>query len=391
MTVKKDECALFYHIFLFLVPVGLIQNNIIKICWYGMLACSMAVILLNVIAQKRHIMKGVLPYMLFYLLFQTIATYKSNGNWKYGVCTLIVVCTFIIFIQVQVELDFGRLLTVLDIAIEVQILMELILYIFGIDFLQSLACSYLYYCVWGTLHLVRLQDRGKRDLHIYFISFLYLFAFFIVPEINTDGTVNYEWTFFIVLAFMCSLYFFRKLTYKMWKTLNINTIYLYILGFNIMFVIVQNFTKIPGINYILHNVMGKDITLTGRTSIWAMAKGLIMRNPVWGYGAGFAPLVKNTDYWTNWMGVHGPHNQFLAVCLAGGFVTLTVYLIMIYMSTHSLQKYKRNPKSIIICMGLFVSYIELSLTYRNILNCIPLFALFVISNNMANLVNKENR
>lgn len=251
MTVKKDECALFYHIFLFLVPVGLIQNNIIKICWYGMLACSMAVILLNVIAQKRHIMKGVLPYMLFYLLFQTIATYKSNGNWKYGVCTLIVVCTFIIFIQVQVELDFGRLLTVLDIAIEVQILMELILYIFGIDFLQSLACSYLYYCVWGTLHLVRLQDRGKRDLHIYFISFLYLFAFFIVPEINTDGTVNYEWTFFIVLAFMCSLYFFRKLTYKMWKTLNINTIYLYILGFNIMFVIVQNFTKIPGINYIL--------------------------------------------------------------------------------------------------------------------------------------------
>lgn len=146
MTVKKDECALFYHIFLFLVPVGLIQNNIIKICWYGMLACSMAVILLNVIAQKRHIMKGVLPYMLFYLLFQTIATYKSNGNWKYGVCTLIVVCTFIIFIQVQVELDFGRLLTVLDIAIEVQILMELILFKYRQHCLFYLMLRIVCYC-----------------------------------------------------------------------------------------------------------------------------------------------------------------------------------------------------------------------------------------------------
>ena len=98
------------------------------------------------------------------------------------------------------------------------------------------------------------------------------------------------------------------------------------------------------------------------------------------------PILKNSeDYWINWLGTYGPHNQFLAVALAGGLITLLIYLIIIIISTLNLRKLKDRTYTTILSYGFFLSFIELSLTYRNMLNCIPLFILIIVAYNMVKI------
>lgn len=391
MKISKSSVIQFIQLFLFLIPVGFIQNRIIMFAWYGLLAISVAKIYLSGIERfNKTIRNSVLWFMALYLVIQVISTYLNHGDWLYGIFTIIIIVALIFFAEENAKKDLKQFLKIFDIVLLTEIAIESLVHLFNLGhFLLDFACVYLYYSVWATIHLlVTMHDKKKGKL-IYIVSGIMVLITIINPQKNSDGSNNYEWTFYIACILMCFVYANRRLVYKWGSFINIKNVYLVIGAFNVVFVILQNPTLIPGVEFLFVNIMKKDITMTGRTHIWEMTIARILDRPIFGYGSSFLDLQNSSDYWAHWLGVYGPHNQFLAVCLAGGFTTLTAYLILCVKSTIGVNKYKKHPEAIIVSSGILSVYLLLSVTYRNIINCIPLFILFVISANISGIITQE--
>ena len=382
MKIKKNDIELFFEIFIYLIPVGFIQNRLIMVLWYGLLFVNMLVTVAN--SVKGKILRRpdlVFVLMFFYLFFQALSTYLNHGAWIRGILTEFVVLCLMIFTTTRIERSFSQFLRIFDAVLLVEIMIETTLYVFNLGhFLMDFPCIYIYYAVWVTVRLVNAHQGKKNGMMVYYITGFIIAATIINPQINSDGTNNYEWTFYVACLLMCLVYYNRNFIYKLGQWFNIKLVYLIILVFNLVVVVFQNLSVIPGAKFILVDIMHKDITLSGRTSIWAMTVKRIAERPIWGYGASFTDLNNSSDFWTHWLAVNGPHNQFLAICLAGGFITLLSYIFLCIGSTICLSKLKCNSNAVILCFGFLSIYMLLSLTYRNIINCFPIYILFVIAN-----------
>ena len=135
--------------------------------------------------------------------------------------------------------------------------------------------------------------------------------------------------------------------------------------------------QIPGIRFLFEDILHKDITITGRSGIWSFALGLWYQSPKWGYGTGLAGM-QEAGGWHDFIRTYGPHNQFLYVLLAGGIITFSAYMLLIFYVSIKLYKNRKDKMYIIFSIGFFVTYLELLMTYRTIAICMPLFAFFAI-------------
>lgn len=391
MIIKKNDIGLFFQIFIYLIPVGFIQNSLIMVLWYAFLFINMIITVANAVKGKMLRKPNcVLVLMFLYLFFQALSTYLNHGAWIRGILTEFVVLCLMIFTTTRIDRCFSQFLRIFDTVLLAEIMIETILYLFDLGhFLMDFPCIYIYYTVWMTVRLLNVYRKKLNGIMVYYITGFITVATIINPQINSDGTNNYEWTFYIVCILMCLAYYNRYSIYKQGQWINIKFVYFIVLIFNLVIVVFQNLLIIPGVKFLLVDVMHKDITLSGRTSIWAMTIARIVEKPVWGYGASFTELNNSRDFWTHWLAVHGPHNQFLAICLAGGTITLLSYVILCIGSTIRLNKCKSNPNSVILCVGFLSIYILLSLTYRNIINCFPIYVLFMIAYRIDGLNSKE--
>lgn len=106
-------------------------------------------------------------------------------------------------------------------------------------------------------------------------------------------------------------------------------------------------------NYIIVDVLEKDITFSLRTYLWDMSLSKIAESPIWGYG--------NLNY--DWYGTYihttygtGPCNLILCILLNGGIILLTLFVILFAISYHSVNKCNDRTANIIqaglVCLML---------------------------------------
>lgn len=81
-------------------------------------------------------------------------------------------------------------------------------------------------------------------------------------------------------------------------------------------------------SWIIKDVLGKDMTFTGRTYMWDAALRVIQQSPIWGYG------FVDTDWFMKNMSslAIGAHNYILNTMVYGGIIALTLYLAMVVKS-----------------------------------------------------------
>lgn len=380
MKVSRKGLILFIQLLLFMIPVGFISISIVKVIWYTGLFISIVYILLKNIGKNLFIPHTCLTWFLFYLIAQLVMTYLNKGDWLYGILSMSVLFVLILFVEKQLQSRPQNFLEILDKVLIMNICVESVLYvILNIDFLMDFACIYVYYGVWATVHLINCWMERENDYQFYTISFLLVCVTIIRPQIGSNGNANYEWTFYVMVLILSFIFLFRRFFYKWSKFINVLWFYLGVFGFNLLFVIMQVQKSSIVIKFIVEDIMHKDVSFSGRTGIWNMALSFVFRKLLIGYGTSFIGLGNSTDTWTNWLMINGPHNQFIAILLSGGIITLFFYIIYIYISTIRLLKFKKNPISVILVFGLLTIYVELSLTYRNLINCIPLFILLAIA------------
>ncbi len=383
--MSKNELKMFIVCVLSFIPVGLLNNKIARLIWYGAMFISFVPYAIKLLKKKEKTRKGIFLMLFLYQFVQFIMSLINGAEVLYSFCTMLIISLMgYLFENLFLEYKFSFLKS-FDYALLFVIIAESFCFLLGTRYLLSFASTYIYYAIWFAIHSVRCHKESKPNYLLYAVSLVLIILTIIKPDMNSDGTKNYEWTFYIIVFIACLEKFIRPIFIKLKNDISVFITYFIIGAFNIYFVLLQSQIRIPFVTYIIENVMHKSLTFSGRLPIWRLTVSFIKKRPLIGYGSGFPILKGDEDYWVNWLGIYGPHNQFLAVALAGGIITLLIYLVMIIMSTLNLRKLKDRAYTSILSCGFFLSFIELSLTYRNMLNCIPLFILIIVAYNMVKI------
>lgn len=97
------------------------------------------------------------------------------------------------------------------------------------------------------------------------------------------------------------------------------------------------------------DILGKDMTFTGRTDMWDSALRVISDSPIWGYG------LVDADWFTANMSTRaiGAHNFILNTMIYGGIILLILYITIVI---HCIQRLIRindiNSKRMIAIFGI---------------------------------------
>lgn len=169
------------------------------------------------------------------------------------------------------------------------------------------------------------------------VMFLFMFKF------NGNWKIKlYRWQTYLLLLIVCDILFFF---------------------------FVSAFIHNPVIEFIIVDLLGEDMTLTGRIGIYAALSDSIMNCPLWGYGLGNAHLFTTM----NGIGVNA-QNGFFNLMLEIGFLGCAAYFFMVFkmlkISSRNIYVYP------IICLMytmLILSSIEI--TFSTMMIVISMFLL----------------
>lgn len=208
----------------------------------------------------------------------------------------------------------------------------------------------------GLGNVTRNWFLGYDNGHILYILPLACFAWIyaayrelkwrykILGLIACFGTVYVTWsaasvisaTVFMLMFFVSELHLrSRLLRFR-------NLILVIIMAFlGIVFFRIQN-----NFAYIIQVVLGKDLTLTGRTLVWDRALTVFKENPIIGIG------IKTRLYNSSLIGFVHPHSYFLRVLYESGVLGMVSLLIIIFMVGRSLSN-SRNKYCYILTVTIF--------------------------------------
>lgn len=133
--------------------------------------------------------------------------------------------------------------------------------------------------------------------------------------------------------------------------------------------------------YIIENVLGKTISLTGRTTLWDLSFLLIAHSPIIGYGLteNKGLLRLHNRYWY-------AHNGFLEVMLEVGIIGTLVYISLFIFAAIPLYRHRKHSISGIITIAIF-SFLIFSLT-EAIIDSPWLFGMLVIAVYVHDIINQ---
>lgn len=132
------------------------------------------------------------------------------------------------------------------------------------------------------------------------------------------------------------------------------------------------------------NVLEKDITLSDRTIIWDGVLESMKYSPLIGYGP------KNTVVLDFYLFANESHNGFLEIFVAGGMISLTLFIAILLVVGKELDRYKKHPVASILLVSIFI-YGIMSLTESGFGYAKMLFwMMLIMSINIGSII-KQNR
>lgn len=107
----------------------------------------------------------------------------------------------------------------------------------------------------------------------------------------------------------------------------------------LLFVIIVIYQNLDAFSWLVEKVLHKDITLTARYDIWNSILIAIAKKPLFGYGIlDGTSIIMVTN---NVLGINS-HNMYLWCMFRGGIINLASLLMMIFIATNELLKFKTD-------------------------------------------------
>lgn len=187
--------------------------------------------------------------------------------------------------------------------------------------------------------LAILYTYCKKGKIISKISLYAIFLTFISELYVKSATGIVESFLLLILIFFIDNKFLSKF-------INPKFIFLlfFILNYLVVILRIQNY-----FSWFFVDVLGKDLTFTGRTYLWDYAINMIKNNPIFGFGMGVQVYGNGHSY-------PHPHCLILDFIFKGGIITLLIFCILII---NYIKKYKSSNNKIISKMLLLPVFVLL--------------------------------
>lgn len=154
------------------------------------------------------------------------------------------------------------------------------------------------------------------------------------------------------------------------KIINFYSVYVFMIG---LYLAVVMFRLQNVFAFLITDILGKDLTFTGRTYVWDYVIKSIMRKPLFGYGN--VKLIENI-YFNNW--VHNfshPHNLMLNILFKGGIFSFGIFTSILINLAQRMKKFS-NEKVYNVVLSFIFTFLLMSLT--EVFNLEYFFAILVI-------------
>ena len=292
-----------------------------------------SITIMMILIWKNHIN---FSYPLFWLIVQYIilfiASYINHGSTYTALINSVLVVALCMTLNVIVK-NKRKLVVFLHLVRNI-VLIFFLINIFltmvmpnGIPIFTQTSTPYFLYgnmnttvkYVFPGLCCSMLLDRrfGKR-------MSVYSFLFFV-------GMLYLCWeVYFMATAFIGMLFVFLWMMFRPFFNRYLKICYI---GIVIIVFLVEVFVVISSVNstvsLFISDLFGKDITFSGRSSLWQSMLYAIQDNPILGYG------LRDSDYIRSLVGISaGAHNYYLDLSFQRGLVGLGIFLsIFVYIFT----------------------------------------------------------
>ncbi len=178
-----------------------------------------------------------------------------------------------------------------------------------------------------------LEKNGKvGKFTLFFIAFSLITVF-----IGSSGTG-------IVVAFCALLFLLLAIKFKPKKAIYLGvifTFYALFLLFSEDFFLTDYWLKFT-------DLLGKDSTLTARTTIWNIAEGLIKDN--WLFGAGRGVELSYVNTWGERQTIYEAHNFILEILMEGGIVALLLFGTLFFKAVKNLNVDDAKHRTVFIAL-----------------------------------------
>lgn len=209
------------------------------------------------------------------------------------------------------------------------------------------------YMIVGSILLFNMAIYSKVIFKKYiYIVFSVLSICLVIASKSTTGII-----YISILFIVNCLFILKKLAVEKYVKL----VYVWVIFFNIYIYISSSSTILSVLNNI--KLFGKNLTFTGRISIWGYAINKIFCKPILGYGFDVfweSSLIRNNFY--SMYGFIPPHahNGYIGILLDGGVILL---LIVIFIICSVIKKskniYKNMENRISILIMTFILLINI--------------------------------
>ncbi|WP_421535690.1 O-antigen ligase family protein [Priestia sp. D3YE.R1] len=154
------------------------------------------------------------------------------------------------------------------------------------------------------------------------LSFLVMFAIDLTIVLVWSATSVIGGTL-MTIAYISIVFFKKKVSLLKFRN---TVVFLVICNVGLLCFNIQN-----AFSFLIENILGKSLTLTGRTVIWESAKKMIIESPIFGYGTrqkGYIIHFSGSDWYA--------HNFILDILIQGGALLLMAFIFIIYRCYKSL-------------------------------------------------------
>lgn len=192
--------------------------------------------------------------------------------------------------------------------------------------------------------IVYLADSGKSATY----RFVDMFFWIVVCLISLiRGWAATCLSIFVVFVILFMLY--------RWKAMKILTPWTSLVGCAVFSFLVVGLQVQKYFEWLIVDVLQKDLTLSTRTYIWASAIANILKKPVFGYGTTSGGRLEINRYSIGFSKITAfSHNVFLEILIQGGIVAMVFFVLIYIGASRSLKKDKEGTDlKVILSISVF--------------------------------------
>lgn len=300
---------------------------------------------------------GLYVYILVATYFQNsrnIMGYLRNALGSFNICLIF---------------DFWMARSPKRFLRTIYLLLEILVYANFISVLMFPTGLYVTHLYWSNWLL------GYKNIHIDIIlpaiTLSYVLSYYRYEKLKLRTillVVVSIWSLFVVgsqmslsvtiIFVLLNTLLIGKNTHKTQKSLrnfvNYRVLITIVLVAYVYFLVIKDYSSIE---YIIVDIMNKNMSLSGRTVIWEICARLILEKPVLGWG-----FVDSTEYvaLTGIAGATHAHNLILAVLIMGGLIGTGLLITAYYLSFKSIMKNALKAEYACLLSGLVLLIMGIS-------------------------------